>query len=86
MNSACAVCQLLWEEYSRLADQRLALIREQRQAFTAGATRHAVPLGLRILRLGEEQIGVRKRLAAHESESHRPGACAAPQRAAAGAG
>lgn len=86
MNAACAVCQLLWQEYSRLARERLTLIREQQGVVAARAARVPVPLGLRIQRLGDAQIQVRKRMAAHESESHRPGVCAAPLRRTAAAG
>ncbi len=71
MDGNCAVCESLWEEYGRLAAERLALNREQ-VAGGAGGLGLRMPLGQRIQRLAEAQMRVRQRLSAHETVNHRP--------------
>lgn len=71
MYGNCAVCESLWEEYGRLAAERLALNREQVAGGAGRGLGLRMPLGQRIQHLAEAQILVRQRLSAHEAESHR---------------
>ena len=70
MSAKCPECDRLWEEYRRLAEVRLRLIREQQTRTEGGPVPLRAPLGLRVQMLAEAQMEARKRQAVHDIKAH----------------